>query len=103
VLQKALLVDTVVLLCGCKDVTSCHRGYIAERAREKFGCEVIHLTPADLKRPQAPTSPVQDPPHTDTQTPDKSASQDGYLLIQQGLDGIAQDKIVAVPKQLKLL
>lgn len=103
VLQKALLDDTVVLLCGCKDVTTCHRGYIAERAREKFGCEVIHLKPADLKRPQAPINPVQDPPPTDIPTPDKSASQDGYLLIQQGLDGIAQDKIVAVPKQLKLL
>lgn len=33
----------IVLLCAEFDPTRCHRTYVAERARELYGVEVVHL------------------------------------------------------------
>jgi len=90
-IKKALLDSPVVLLCGCKDVNTCHRSYIAARAREQFGCEVIHLTLADLQLQEAAVKPCQ------------ATQDDGHLLIQHGMEGFAPDKLAAKPTQLKLL
>lgn len=35
----------VVLLCGCPDVNVCHRKVLAERLAERWGAEVVHVTP----------------------------------------------------------
>lgn len=101
-IKKALLQEPVVLLCGCKDLHTCHRSYIAERAREQLGCEVIHLTPLDVQPRKAPVKPTQETPLTPTQPDEKQGVQDGYLLIQHGMDGFAPDKLAAKPQQLKL-
>ena len=35
----------VVLMCGCPDVNVCHRKILTERLAQRWGAEVIHLTP----------------------------------------------------------
>lgn len=35
----------VVLLCGCKDVNTCHRKVLAEKLAERWDAEVEHLSP----------------------------------------------------------
>ncbi len=35
----------IILLCGCKDVTQCHRKLLAERLAEAWSADVVHLTP----------------------------------------------------------
>jgi uncharacterized protein (DUF488 family) len=35
----------VVLLCGCADINTCHRKILAERLAQRWGAEVVHLTP----------------------------------------------------------
>ncbi|MCY2924878.1 MAG: DUF488 domain-containing protein [Planctomycetota bacterium] len=44
----------IILLCGCKDVTQCHRKLLAERLAEAWSADVVHLTP-----PAKPESPGQ--------------------------------------------
>ena len=34
----------IILLCGCKDVTQCHRKLLAERLAEAWAADVVHLT-----------------------------------------------------------
>jgi len=43
---------SVILLCGCKDHTKCHRTYIAELIQSQWKCEVVHLQAQDV--PQLP-------------------------------------------------
>ena len=45
---------TIILLCGCKDVTQCHRKLLAERLAEAWVANVVHLT-----TPAKPESPGQ--------------------------------------------
>ena len=35
----------VVLLCGCRDLTTCHRKVAAELLREALGAPIVHLEP----------------------------------------------------------
>ena len=35
----------VIVMCACRDLERCHRRVVAERARERFGVEVVHLDP----------------------------------------------------------
>ena len=42
----------VVLLCGCPDVSVCHRKVLAERLAKLWGAEVVHLTPPPKSRPE---------------------------------------------------
>lgn len=47
-LDRLIRESPVVLLCACKDVTTCHRRPVAEKAREFIrGLEVVHLQPGD--------------------------------------------------------
>jgi uncharacterized protein (DUF488 family) len=48
----------VVLLCGCADINTCHRKVLAERLAERWGAEVVHITPP----PKVKTSPVSQLP-----------------------------------------
>ena len=41
----------VVLLCGCPDVTVCHRKILAERLADRWDAEVVHLTPPPKVKP----------------------------------------------------
>lgn len=41
---------SVLLLCACPHLETCHRKLVAEKLAEYSGCQVIHWTPADLKR-----------------------------------------------------
>ena len=34
----------IILLCGCADVTQCHRKVLAERLAEAWSANVVHLT-----------------------------------------------------------
>jgi len=42
----------IILLCGCADVTQCHRKVLAERLAEAWAADVVHLTPA--AKPESP-------------------------------------------------
>ena len=42
-LAKCLQEDNVVILCGCRDLQTCHRLVVAELAAERLGVEVVHL------------------------------------------------------------
>lgn len=44
----------IILLCGCKDVASCHRSHVAQRLAELWNAEVEHLSaPVVVKPPQS--------------------------------------------------
>ncbi|GEM_PF-1121564 len=53
--------QSVVLLCACKDVRSCHRLPVAERLAAETGAPLVHLSLADAARMAAEVSgsPVQ--------------------------------------------
>ncbi|MBE2271227.1 MAG: DUF488 domain-containing protein [Anaerolinea sp.] len=40
---------SIVLLCACADITTCHRRVVAEALAEASGCPVVHWTPDDLR------------------------------------------------------
>lgn len=50
----------VILLCGCKEVDTCHRKVVAELAQAAFGCDVQHLTPTDLSDWLTPPEPPRE-------------------------------------------
>ena len=54
--QVAQLLETqpVILLCVCKEHHTCHRSVVADLVKEACGCEVTHLTAADLLKPAQP-------------------------------------------------
>ena len=35
----------VIVMCGCRDLATCHRLTVADLARERLGVEIWHLTP----------------------------------------------------------
>jgi hypothetical protein len=37
----------IILLCGCPDVTQCHRKLLADRLAQAWSEDVVHLTPPD--------------------------------------------------------
>ena len=41
--QAALQHRPIVLMCGCKDVTICHRAVVADLLAERLGVTVVHL------------------------------------------------------------
>lgn len=43
----------LILLCRCKSLELCHRGMIAEEAKKRFGCTVVHLHPPTAVTPTA--------------------------------------------------
>ncbi|MBL7988926.1 MAG: hypothetical protein JNJ94_12755 [Chlorobi bacterium] len=51
ILGQFLPTNNVILLCRCASLEQCHRGMIAEEARQRFGCEVIHLSPPKTVTP----------------------------------------------------
>jgi uncharacterized protein (DUF488 family) len=42
---QQLTLGNVILLCGCRDLATCHRKEVAERIAERFTVEVVHLSP----------------------------------------------------------
>ncbi len=44
-LAELLRERPVVLMCGCADVRTCHRSYVARRMRETTGIEAVDLMP----------------------------------------------------------
>ena len=44
--------QSVILLCACKDVETCHRKKAAEYLAEAFSLPVVHLGPKDLAASQ---------------------------------------------------
>lgn len=42
-LEEWLARFPILLLCGCTDVTTCHRRYIANKLRERTGASICHL------------------------------------------------------------
>lgn len=45
----------VMLMCACREVTTCHRSHVATLVQQRTGCEVIHLTGSDLSAWLPPT------------------------------------------------
>jgi hypothetical protein len=41
----------IVLMCGCPDVNTCHRKVLPERPAQRWGAEVVHLTPPPKVKP----------------------------------------------------
>jgi len=41
---------SVLLLCACEHVETCHRSVVANALSQSSGCPVVHWTPADLAR-----------------------------------------------------
>ena len=56
-----LVTRSVILLCACPDVSTCHRRVVAEMVQAACQCEVIHLSRDDLKDDahQKPDKPQQ--------------------------------------------
>lgn len=46
---KRLQSQDVVLMCGCKDVHTCHRRDVAELVQADCGCAVVHLDVAAVR------------------------------------------------------
>lgn len=46
---EALLANSIVLLCGCSEVSKCHRAVVAALIAEKSGLPIRHLDPATFK------------------------------------------------------
>lgn len=40
----------IILLCRCSSLEHCHRRNIAEEAKRRFGCDVVHLHHDDYNR-----------------------------------------------------
>lgn len=39
----------IILMCRCGSLEHCHRGIIADEAKARFGCKVVHLaSPSDV-------------------------------------------------------
>lgn len=46
--------QSVILLCVCKEFCTCHRAVVANLVKEACGCEIMHITAADLLKPSQP-------------------------------------------------
>lgn len=52
--------QSVILLCVCPDVETCHRKIVAEMVKAAYVCEVIHLDKGDfIEEDQKPDKPQQ--------------------------------------------
>lgn len=56
-----LVTQSVILLCACPEVSTCHRRVVAEMVQAACQCEVIHLGKGDLAsdEPAKPDKPMQ--------------------------------------------
>ena len=52
--SKILATQTVILLCVCKEFCTCHRAVVADLVKAACGCDIVHLTAADLIKPSQP-------------------------------------------------
>lgn len=95
IILEALAVRQVVLLCGCKDVETCHRKYIAEQIEASTGDAAVHLTPDDVRHVTRPAAKFPAPD-------DVVDEPDTRDLTQRGLFSAADDVPLSPTKQLKL-
>ncbi len=60
-LAKLQEIERPILMCACASLKRCHRYEVAERVKERFGCEVVHLWPQKEERPKKPDKPILPP------------------------------------------
>lgn len=92
IVLESLVTQPVVLLCGCKDVETCHRKFIADAVEASTGAPAVHLAPEDLAAPAAVEVAAVVPEEPDGD------------LTQRGLFSPRDDKLVnPAVNQFKLL